>query len=347
VRLQLIVNVSASAVTPRVRVVIAEALAASHDLEVVLTSARGHATELAAEAAADGRDAVVVLGGDGTLNEAANGLAGTATALAVMPGGSTNVFARTIGVRPDPVDATGQLLETLRVWDDRRDGYEAVRRRVGTGVVNGRRFLFHLGVGFDAAVIDRVERRGVLKRYAGHPVFVMAAVQTVVRGYDRRRPRFRVEAGEERLENGYFAVFLNSDPYTYLGHRPLHLAPGADLDSGLSVVAFTALGARSLLGVAGRALGSGRRVARHPDVWARPGLGAAEVWAHPQAGPVPYQVDGDYLGTADHLAVAHTPGVLDLMVPATPGAGAAPPGPPPGDPARGRPRLRPRRRRGR
>src|SRR5579884_3244241 len=77
-RLQLIVNVSASAVTPRVRVVIAEALAARHDLEVVLTAARGHATELAAEAAADGRDAVVVLGGDGTLNEAANGLAGTA-----------------------------------------------------------------------------------------------------------------------------------------------------------------------------------------------------------------------------------------------------------------------------
>ena len=346
-RLQLIVNVSASAVTPRVRVVIAEALAARHDLEVVLTAARGHATELAAEAAADGRDAVVVLGGDGTLNEAANGLAGTPTALAVMPGGSTNVFARTIGVLPDPVDATGQLLETLQVWDERRDGYEAVRRRVGMGVVNGRRFLLHLGVGFDAAVIDRVERRGVLKRYAGHPVFVLAAVQTVVRGYDRRRPRFRIETGQDGLEDGYFAVFLNSDPYTYLGRRPLHLAPGADLDSGLSVVAFTALGARSLLGVAGRALGSGRRVARHPKVWARQGLAAAEVWAHAGAGPVPYQVDGDYLGMADHLALAHTPGVLDLMVPAAPGAIGAPPGPPPGAPAPGRRRLLPRRRRGR
>ena len=327
-RLQLIVNVSASGVTPRVRVVIAEALAARHDLEVVLTAARGHATELAAEAAADGRDAVVVLGGDGTLNEAANGLAGTATALAVMPGGSTNVFARTIGVRPDPVDATGQLLETLQAWDERRDGHEALRRRVGMGVVNGRRFLFHLGVGFDAAVIDRVERRGVLKRYAGHPVFVLAAVQTLVRGYDRRRPRFRIGVGEDGTEDGtgdgYFAVFLNSDPYTYLGRRPLHLAPGADLDSGLSVVAFTALGARSLLGVAGRALGSGRRVARHPRVWARQGLSAAEVWSHTGAGPVPYQVDGDYLGLADHLAVTHTPGVLELMVPAVPATPSTP-----------------------
>src|SRR5579884_1472401 len=121
-RLQLIVNVSASAVTPRVRVVIAEALAARHDLEVAFTSARGHATELAAEAAEDGRDAVVVLGGDGTLNEAANGLHGTGTALAVLPGGSTNVYARTIGMRRDPVAAAEQLLVTLDEWDSgRRD----------------------------------------------------------------------------------------------------------------------------------------------------------------------------------------------------------------------------------
>lgn len=311
-RLQLIVNVSASGVTPRVRVVIAEALAARHDLEVVLTAARGHATELAAEAAADGRDAVVVLGGDGTLNEAANGLAGTPTALAVMPGGSTNVFARTIGVLPDPVDATQQLLESLQPWDE---GRARVVRRAGMGEVNGRRFLFHLGVGFDAAVIDRVERRGVLKRYAGHPVFVLAAVETVLHGYDRRHPRFSVRAGEDVLEHGYFAVFLNSDPYTYLGRRPLHLAPGADLDSGLSAVVFSRLGVRSLLGVAGRALGSGRRVARHPHVWARQGLAELTVEAAAGAGPVPYQVDGDYLGVADRLTLRHVPASIDLVVP--------------------------------
>lgn len=327
-RLQLIVNVSASAVTPRVRVVISEALAARHDLEMVLTAARGHATALAAEAAADGRDAVVVLGGDGTLNEAANGLVGTPTALAVMPGGSTNVFARTIGVLPDPVDATGQLLDTLQAWEEGREG---VRRRVGMGVVDGRRFLFHLGVGFDAAVIDRVERRGVLKRYAGHPVFVLAAAQTLLRGYDRSRPRFRLESGEGGLETGYFAVFLNSDPYTYLGRRPLHLAPGTDLDSGLTVVAFSALGVRSLLGVAGRALGSGRRVARHPRVWSRSGVTSARLVAEAGAGPVPYQVDGDYLGLADELTIGHDPGVLDLLVPLSP--------PPPGR-RLPRPRLR-------
>lgn len=320
-RLQLIVNVSASGVTPRVRVVIAEALAGRHDLEVVLTGARGHATALAAEAAADRRDAVVVLGGDGTLNEAANGLVGTDTALAVMPGGSTNVFARTIGVLPDPVDATGQLLETLQAWDE---GRTQVRRRAGMGVVNGRHFLFHLGVGFDAAVIDRVERRSVLKRYAGHPVFVLAAAQTLARGYDRGRPRFRVGTEGEGLERGYFAVFLNSDPYTYLGRRALHLAPEADPDSGLSVVAFSPLKLRSLLAVAARALGSGRRVERHPHVWARRGLAWAEVEADREAGPVPYQVDGDYLGLAERLTIAHVPSAIDLVVPLSPALSGPP-----------------------
>lgn len=318
-RLLLIVNVSASAVTPRVRVVIAQELAARHQLEVVQTAARGHATELAAEAAADGRDAVVVLGGDGTLNEAANGLAGSRTALAVMPGGSTNVFARTIGVCADPIEATGQLLGTMAAAERGEPGR---RRRVGLGRVNGRHFVFHLGVGFDAAVIDRVERRGGIKRYASHPLFVLAAVDTFVRHYDHRHPHLRIKTPEDALEAAHFAVFLNSDPYTYLGSRPLHLAPGADMDSGLSVVAFRRLGLPTLLGVAGRALASGRRVAGHPAVWAHPGLTEAVVEG---IGPVPYQMDGEYLGTAEHLEVSHRPDALDLLVPA-----------PPGPPARGR-----------
>ena len=103
-----IVNESASSVTARARVVIRKALSADHEVTVAETSRRGHATRLAQGAAAHGLDAVVVLGGDGTLNEAANGLAGTDTALGVLPGGSTNVFARTIGMPNDPVEATGR-----------------------------------------------------------------------------------------------------------------------------------------------------------------------------------------------------------------------------------------------
>src|SRR4051794_14524506 len=112
-RLLLLVNASASAVTARGRVVIQKALSADHEVTTAETSRRGHASRLAQGAAADGIDVVVVLGGDGTLNEAANGLAGTATALGVLPGGSTNVFARTIGTPADPIEATGSLLAPL------------------------------------------------------------------------------------------------------------------------------------------------------------------------------------------------------------------------------------------
>ena len=302
-RLLLVVNASASAVTPRTRVVIAKALAADHKLELVVTDRRGHATELAAEAAAEGYDVVVTLGGDGTVNEAANGLAGSDTALGVLPGGSTNVFSRTMGFPTDPIEATGQLLSALA---------DGGRRRIGMGRADGRYFLFHLGLGFDAAVIHRVERRGVLKRYAGHPLFVAAAVDTWVRHYDRSRPRFGVRAGDEGVDAAYFAVVLNSDPYTYLGNRPLHLAPGTVPDDGLSVVVFGSLHLRDLIGAATRALGSGRRLGRQHRLWTRAGLGGLTVTG---TGPFPYQVDGDYLGETAGLRVTHHPAVLELVVP--------------------------------
>ena len=182
VKMLLLVNSKASSVTPRTRVVIGKALSADHDVTVAETSRRGHATRLAQGAAATGTEVVIVLGGDGTLNEAANGLAGTASALAPLPGGSTNVFARTIGLPNDPIEATGVLLDALA----RRS-----IRRVGLGSVNGRYFLFHTGVGFDAAVVEQVERRSGLKRYAGHPLFVYAGFDTWIRHYDRSRPRLR------------------------------------------------------------------------------------------------------------------------------------------------------------
>ncbi len=134
----LLVNSSASSVTPRTRVVIRKALSADHDVEVAETNRRDHATSLARGAAHDGVDVVVVLGGDGTLNEAANGLAGSDTALATLPGGSTNVFARTIGLPNDPIEATSDLLDALA---------RGSIRPVGLGNVNGRYFLFHTGRG--------------------------------------------------------------------------------------------------------------------------------------------------------------------------------------------------------
>jgi diacylglycerol kinase family enzyme len=304
VRILLIVNTSASAVTARARVVIRKALTADHDVTTAETSRRGNATRLAQDAAAAGYDAVVVLGGDGTLNEAANGLAGSDTALATLPGGSTNVFARTLGIAQDPVEATGELLSALA---------RGSLRRIGLGSVNGRYFLFHVGVGFDAAVVSQVERRAALKRYAGHPLFVYAAFSTWFRHYDRSRPRLRVEVpGRPPIDDAYMAICLNSNPYTYLGNIPLNLAPDADLDRGLVMATFRSLQLLPFLGLVASVLRRGSHFRRHRTVDYRPDLTEATVVGH---GPFPYQVDGDYLGEAERLAFRHEPDALTVVVP--------------------------------
>ncbi|MGH9056478.1 MAG: diacylglycerol/lipid kinase family protein [Acidimicrobiales bacterium] len=324
-RLLLIVNASASSVTARARVVIQKSLAADHQVTVAETSRRGHATRLAHSAATKGTDVVVVLGGDGTLNEAANGLAATPCALGVLPGGSTNVFARTIGVTNDPIEATGQLLSALGA------GPGGVRS-VGLGSVNARRFLFHAGIGFDAAVVAQVERRTALKRHLGHAFFSYTALETWARRFDRRQPHFSVElhrgGGKEPVgvDDGYFAIILNTDPYTFLGERAFNLVPGTSLDTPLSAVVFRSVGAATLLAVAAAALvrdggiGRHRKVAVVRDVTGglvlsrASGTGAGTVLSTAAAG-VPYQADGDYLGTVNRCELRWEPDALRLVVP--------------------------------
>ena len=303
-RVLFIVNALASSVTERARVVIQKALSADHDVELATTSRRGHASRLAQGAAADGVDAVVVLGGDGTLNEAANGLAGTKTALGVLPGGSTNVFARTIGMTNDPIEATGELLGAMA-----RDS----RRRVGLGTVNGRYFLFHVGIGFDAAVVEQVEKRAALKRYAGHPLFVYAGFTTWLRHYDKSRPRFAIRFDDDTvIDDGYFSLCLNTNPYTFLGNVPLNVAPEATFDTGLSLVTFRDLGFTRVIGAAASALRKGKRLRRDPYLDQRSDLRSFDVTGH---GPFPYQVDGDYLGETERLEIRHEADVLDLFLP--------------------------------
>ena len=284
--------------------VIAKALSADHSVEVAETSRRGHASRLAQGAAADGMDCVVVLGGDGTLNEAANGLAGTNTALGVLPGGSTNVFARTIGMTNDPIEATGELMAAMA-----RRSIE----RVGLGTVNGRYFLFHVGMGFDAAVVEQVERRSGLKRWAGHPLFVYSGFATWFRHYDRSRPRFEVRHSDGSVvDDGYLGICLNTNPYTFLGNRPLSIAPDAGLDRALVMITATTMSFVPLLSIIGSALGFGRKLDRHRKISYRADQTELVVTGH---GPFPYQVDGDYLGETERLAFRHAPDVLSLVTP--------------------------------
>jgi diacylglycerol kinase family enzyme len=303
-RVLLLVNSSASSVTPRGKVVIQKALSADHDVTLAETNRRSHATRLAQGAAKEGYDVVVALGGDGTLNEAANGLAGSSCALAALPGGSTNVFARTIGLPNDPIEATGELLAALA-----RGGI----RRVGLGSVNGRYFLFHVGMGFDAAVVEQVERRAQLKRYAGHPLFVYAGFTTWLRHYDRSRPRFAVHhADGSVVDDAYLSICLNTNPYTYLGNLPLDLAPEATLDRGLAMVTLRTLAFGRTMRIIGSALAGGRHLRSTRWTDHRVDLERIVVEGY---GPFPYQVDGDFLGEVERLEIRHEPDVLDLVMP--------------------------------
>jgi len=302
-RILLIVNSAASSVTARRRVLIQQVLSTSHDVTLAETNRRGHATRLAQSAARDGYDIVAVLGGDGTLNEAANGLAGSATALAPLPGGSTNVFARILGLPDDSVDAAKAILAAID------SGHI---ERIGLGSVEGRYFLFHCGVGFDAAVVEQVEKRGPWKRWAGHPLFIYAAIDTWIRRVDRKHPPLTVTGQRgESLATGFFTVVMNANPYTFLGNRPFDLVREVDLDHPLAVVTLERLRLSSLAPVAAAAL-TGREIRnkRHVDV--RTGVRSLVIAADP---PTPYQVDGDHLGSSRRLRFTWTPDHMSLVRP--------------------------------
>jgi diacylglycerol kinase family enzyme len=302
-RIMLVVNSFASSVTARNTVVVHRRLARGHDVEVVETNRRGHATRYAHDAARRGVDVVIGYGGDGTLNEVATGIAGTETALGALPGGSTNVFARTIGLPNDPVAAADLLANGIVAGD---------MRPIGLGRVNGRFFCFHTGIGYDAAVVQTVERRASMKRWLGHPLFISAALTTWLHGYDRHHPHFSLDAGEHgRVDDGYFSIVLNTNPYTYLGNRGLDLSPAATLDRGLVVVTFRTLRVLPILRGLGSALrGGGVTTSEHLVEWRD-----VEHLVVEHDEPFPYQVDGDHLGSVDRLVFDHMPNAVRLVFP--------------------------------
>src|SRR5580704_6035572 len=222
-RVLLLVNSAASSVTPRKRAGIRRILASRHDVEIAETSRRGHATSLARAAADDHFDVVAVLAGDGTLNEAAAGLLHSRTALAPLPGGSTNVYAQMLGFPRGAGNAARALADALD---------HTSMRRVGVGTASDRPFLSCAGIGFDASVIRRVERHSRwLKRIASHPLHVVAAFQTFASA-DGRATHVRVDVDNgPRLPDVRFAIVSKSTPYTFLGRLPLNIARNAGLDA--------------------------------------------------------------------------------------------------------------------
>jgi diacylglycerol kinase family enzyme len=306
VRILLVVNSFASSVTPRNTVMVHRRLSRDHEVEVVETNRRGHATRFADDAARRGLDAVVAFGGDGTLNEVATGIAGTSTALGVLPGGSTNVFARTIGLENDPVAAADTLADALLA--------ESIHP-VGLGTVNGRQFCFHTGIGFDAAVVAAVERHASLKRWFGHPLFIWSSVSTWTRGFDRVAPNHSVATADGRsIDGAFLTVVLNSSPYTYLGNRPVDIAPSASLERPLVVVSLTRFDLGTLTGTFLDALRG--RPGRRDGVVVWEDVTSVQVEARDADAGMPYQVDGDHLGSMPSLEVEFAPQAIRLVRPA-------------------------------
>jgi diacylglycerol kinase family enzyme len=309
-RALLVVNPAATSTSPATRAVLASALDGDLKLDVEHTTGRGHATELAAAARTDGLDLVIALGGDGTVNEVVNGLLAegphpSAPALAVVPGGGTNVFARSLGLPNDPVEATGALLAALR----------ADRRRVlGLGTAGDRWFTFNAGMGWDAEVVARVDeaRRAAGAAQAPRPSdYVRTAVRQFFLGTDRRHPALTVyRPGAEPLSAVHLAIVANTAPWTYLGDRPLRTSPEADFDRGLDVYALTRLGTLGTLGqvrrlLAGRSPGPAPHLHQEHDL---PGLTLRAVR------PVAAQVDGEPLGRRTELTLRAVPGALRVVV---------------------------------
>lgn len=304
VRLVMIVNPTASSITRRDLVVIEKRLSLRHELIVHQTSRQGHATRLAHRAMKEKAEVVIAVGGDGTINEAANGLLGTKCALAPLPGGSTNVFARAIGYPNDAAGATNALLEAL----DKKSFVEA-----GVGLAEGRAFLFHIGIGFDASVVHRVEKRGALKKYLGHPWFIASAIRAW-QSTDRQEIRFRIRTDDGRQVGvAQMAVALNVNPYTYLGNRPLELAPEANLHNLLSIVAFEDMSPRRLVPAGKAALFGSKGLPNQNGLHHLQDVSGARITAD---APFPYQLDGEPLAPVTELRLEHRPKALRLLVPA-------------------------------
>ena len=302
-RMLIIVNPYAATVSHRLRHLVVYALRGRFEVDAVDTEARGHATELCREAAHEGYDVVVAFGGDGTVNEAANGLLGSSTPLCALPGGSANVFARMLGIPGELVDATEHLLAMADDWRP---------RKVDLGVVNGRCFTFNSGVGLDASVVKRVDSRPHLKARLGPYYFAWKALTTFARRYLLRTPRMEVAAGERTLQ-AVTAIVQNGSPFTYFHDRPIEIAEGAALDSGVLAGAVlhraTPVG-MSLLGL--RALSPRARVVRHRQVTGFQQV--AELTVRSADGrALPLQADGDYLGDVDEARYSILPRALNVV----------------------------------
>ena len=304
-RLLVIVNPYATTVSDRLKNLVVHALRGSFAVDAVDTERREHATELCRQAAATGTyDAVLAFGGDGTVNEAANGLVGSDLPLMILPGGRVNVFCRLLGLPGDVVDATEPVLGLADVWHP---------RPVDLGVANGRFFLVNSGFGLDAAVVERVDAHPARKARLGDYYYAWASTSIFSSRYLVRPPRLSVTLPGGEQVGGVTLIVQNARPYTYFGERPVELAADVAVDSGdLAGIVLRETTPLAVPTIAWRMLSRNAQIGDHRQITAFDS--ADGLTAHAEGDvPIPLQVDGDYIGDFTRVSYSVLPGGLSVL----------------------------------
>jgi diacylglycerol kinase family enzyme len=321
-RALLVVNPAATDTSARTRDVLRHALASDLKLQVATTECRGHARDLAAGAAKDGEtELVIALGGDGTVNEIVNGLLhegpdpGRLPRLAVVPGGSTNVFARALGLPNDAVEATGALLDALECGRERTVGLGLASGVPGTDDASlpPRWFTFCAGFGFDAGVVGRVEQERERGKRSTHALYVRQVLRQFVGEEHRSRGTIALERpGAQPLRGLVASIVCNTAPWTYLGNRPVYAAPQASFDTALDVLGLSRLTPAAVSRYGAQLLTStpkrgprGRHAVTLHDL--------TDFTLHSQV-PLPFQMDGDHLGVRTSVSFTGVRRALRVIV---------------------------------
>jgi diacylglycerol kinase family enzyme len=312
------VNPNATSTTPAGRDLLAHALESRTRLTVEHTNHRGHAIEIAEQAVVDGVDVVIVHGGDGTVNEVVNGLLGKpgltpplgptarVPAVSVVPGGSANVFARSLGIPQDPIDATNLLVDLLSDYQRTRTW-----RRIGLMDCGERWGVFTAGMGVDGEVVAAVEARRDTHTGVTAMRYISAAVPTLLRSA-RQQPRLTLQlAGREPVDGVHFVFVSNSSPWTYANKRPIWTNPDTGFETGLGVFATTSMSVWRNLDLVRQMF------AKRPKLKAAHLIRDDDVdWVRvSSATPVASQIDGDYIGLRDHMTFRAVRDALGVVAP--------------------------------
>ncbi len=301
-RMLVVVNPYATSVDARLRTLVLAALQSRYEVTALDTAARGHATDLARRAVEQEFDVVVVLGGDGTLNEVANGLAGSGVPLCPLPGGSQNVFAKMIGMPGEIIDATEHVLRMADDWHP---------RSVDLGRVNGRIFTFSAGAGLDASVVEHVDAHPRRKARWRQWYYMQSTAQVFARRYAVRPPRLVVEGPDGPID-GVTVLVQNGDPYTFAGTRPIAICRDVALDSGTLSAAVLSRTSPLDLTMAPRLLLQRYEVTDHRRVESLTGLRELTIHAGGEQA-IGVQVDGDFIGAFETIHFEVLPGALSVV----------------------------------